>query len=175
MIRDYKLAFQGRRFGIAYEVPLSVKGGPFMMIKDTVMRQGDIAVCLKEEARKEEIQAADIFLPIHDFSIPKPSDRDKVHASIDACLKSACAGYTIYAGCMGGTGRTGLFLALIAKAAGVAEPLQHVRANYKPHAVETKPQEAYLAEFDVTPIHHELNKKLFWVWAKAKVRGLFGR
>ena len=41
---------------------------------------------------------------------------------------------------MGGWGRTGLFLALLAKVCGVENPVTYVRENYSPRAVETTDQ-----------------------------------
>jgi protein-tyrosine phosphatase len=60
-------------------------------------------------------------------------------------------GKDVYIGCQGGWGRTGLFLALLAKTCGVENPIMYVRQNYARTAVETPAQEKYVRDFDVTP------------------------
>lgn len=88
----------------------------------------------------------DINLPIADYSIPRPDlARRALLASIDALER----GESLYVGCMGGKGRTGLFMALLAKAAGVEHPIEHVRSTYFEHAVETLEQERFVKAFDV--------------------------
>jgi protein-tyrosine phosphatase len=54
----------------------------------------------------------------------------------------------VHVGCRAGIGRTGLFLACLARAAGVeGDPIAHVRAQYDPHAAETAAQEAMARGF----------------------------
>ena len=52
-------------------------------------------------------------------------------------------------GCMGGIGRTGLMLSLLAKAFGVEDPVAYVRKHYYSHAVETKEQRQFIADFAI--------------------------
>ena len=71
---------------------------------------------------------------------------------------------------MGGWGRTGLFLALIAKVCGEKDPVAYVREHYAPHAVETKDQQAYVESFDVAA----LQRWLFWrSWTIRWTKALF--
>jgi protein-tyrosine phosphatase len=58
-------------------------------------------------------------------------------------------GELVEVGCLGGSGRTGTVLAYMAVLAGVAEPkaVAWVRAEYRPSAVETAEQEAWVRWF----------------------------
>lgn len=47
-------------------------------------------------------------------------------------------------------GRTGLFLAILAKAVGFNDPVAYVRKHYYNHAVETAEQAKYVEAFDVS-------------------------
>jgi len=140
-----KLGFNGAYFD------LEIVGGPFDAYRPGI--NGEVGVCV----RAERVPArADIRLPIHDFDVP--GDVSEVDAAIEETLRALLAGQRVYVGCMGGWGRTGLFLALLAKTCGYDDPIAHVRANYTPRAVETKEQEAFVREFDVRPLQH----RLFW-------------
>jgi hypothetical protein len=97
-----------------------------------------------------------IKLDIPDFSVPDP---DEAEAALLATIALVRAGATPYIGCMGGTGRTGLFLALLAKVAMFSQrrftyrglnPVELIREIYRPGAVETKEQELYVEAFDVS-------------------------
>lgn len=80
---------------------------------------------------------ADIVVATKDFSTPE------VRVLIEGLSKVVTAmgkGKPIYVGCMGGMGRTGLFMAALAKAWGIRDPVKYVRRNYYPHAVETADQ-----------------------------------
>lgn len=141
---------------------LTFTGGPFDKYQDfkkTVDQP--FGVCVRQEAVPND---RDVHLPIHDFDVPK--DRTMVLFALKDTLQAALAGKQVYVGCMGGWGRTGLFLALIAKAVGEEDPVTFVRKNYTPHAVETPEQKGYVATFDVTPIQRWLMKEAwktrFW-------------
>ena len=90
--------------------------------------------------------------------MPNPNQRQLVEDTLFQALKAAIDGKQVYVGCMGGVGRTGLFMALLAKAANVKNPVSWVRATYDSHAVETKEQKAYVEAYDVAP----LQRRLFW-------------
>jgi len=140
-----KLGFNGAFFD------LEIVGGPFNNYRPGI--NGDIGVCV----RAEQVPAtADICLPIHDFDVPH--DEADVDLAIEVTLGALLAGKRVYVGCMGGWGRTGLFLALLAKTCGYDDPIAYVRANYTPRAVETKEQETFVRNFDVGP----LRRRLFW-------------
>lgn len=88
-------------------------------------------------------------LPTADFATPDPTlARQAVRSAIDAMGR----GETVFAGCHGGIGRTGLFLALLAKTAGEAKPIEYVRSAYDVRAVETEEQGRFVAAFDVADL-----------------------
>lgn len=101
-----------------------------------------------------------VDIPTQDFSVPRV---DLVRRGVVQTLMAMANGHDVYAGCMGGIGRTGLFLAILAKVqieyrrskhrAGRGEdPVGYVRQHFIPHAVETQEQQQYIANFDVTDI-----------------------
>lgn len=102
--------------------------------------------------RAERISAgqADVHLPIRDFDVPRSADT--VELALLAAFRAALLNRPVWVGCMGGWGRTGLFLALMAKVAGCAEPVDFVRKEYTPRAVETREQLAYVQAFDVSRV-----------------------
>ena len=79
----------------------------------------------------------DLSIPIKDFSVPTTDDLDR---GLTEAVRLILSGQPVYAGCMGGRGRTGLFLAVLAKAFGIRGPVEYVRENYSHHAVETREQ-----------------------------------
>lgn len=82
------------------------------------------------------------FLEWPDFSVP-----DNAVDVLRACLaieEQLRRGNAVYIGCMGGTGRTGTLLAILAKRAGIDDPINYVRQSYRPHAIETDEQEQYV-------------------------------
>ncbi len=102
----------------------------------------------------EEIQAGcDVDVPTKDFNVPQV-DRFKI-GLVHAILLLRKHG-EIYVGCMGGVGRTGLFMSALAKIMEMHQPLpssgdgniasyvQYVRDHYNHHAVETSKQMQYL-------------------------------
>ena len=107
--------------------------------------------------RKEQMvgREFDLHLPIDDFHIPRMPDAE-MQSAIVKIIEQALAGKTVYVGCMGGYGRTGLFLALVAKAAGVVDPVEFIREHYSDHAVETNEQHNYVEKFDVKPVQDAL-------------------
>lgn len=88
-----------------------------------------------------------------DFSVPNPHD---LEAALIAGGIAALQGKDLWVGCMGGIGRTGLYMAAFAKVCGHPDPVAHVRATYKGHAVETAQQQKFIADFDVTPVQAAL-------------------
>ncbi len=84
-----------------------------------------------------------ISLPIPDFGVPDRADLDQV---IQQTLDLAQAGHNIAVHCLGGCGRSGLFLVELVKAARQMSPqlaLDYVRL-YLPCAVETQAQLDYI-------------------------------
>lgn len=88
-------------------------------------------------------------LPWQDYGLPQLPDED-VSFLIDFALDWADAGKRIEVGCMGGHGRTGSLLALMALHCGVSDPkeaVKWVRANYCEEAIEGAKQEWYVEKF----------------------------
>lgn len=139
-----------------------VFGGPFA--KFNPKEEAAYGICLREtkDAR------ADVWLPIDDFSVPK--DDAAVNRALKQVVLAILMGHNVYAGCMGGWGRTGLFLAILAKATGQADPVGYVRALYTSHAVETDEQKAYVSDFDVTEIQLFTKRAAWVIWALKKLR-----
>lgn len=160
--------FLGWRFA---KLELEFTGGPFDYYPAFALAQehdNAFGVCVRAE-RVTKALSPDVHLPIHDFSVPEHPEA--VAGALVAALGAAMDGKKVYIGCMGGWGRTGLFMALIAKAAGVADPVEYVRINYTPRAVETGEQERYVANFDVS----QVQRALVWIAWKARLRRLLGR
>jgi protein-tyrosine phosphatase len=93
----------------------------------------------------EEIKSpCDVDIPTRDFDVPDPKTLDKgVRDSLFVIARNK----PVYVGCAGGIGRTGLYMAALAKVLGIPEPVKYVRANFKGHAVETKQQMAYVEAY----------------------------
>lgn len=87
-------------------------------------------------------QCLAMFLPWQDYGLPKVPDSQIVQG-ITMSLEMAKRGYRVEVGCIGGHGRTGTALAMMATLCGVKpdEAVKWVRENYCKHAVETEQQE----------------------------------
>lgn len=119
---------------------------------------------------KEIPNNADFRIPTRDFSVPEVEDME---AGLMAALNALQEGNDIYVGCMGGVGRTGLFLGCFAKVlkdcdkAGlypvttVYDPVLWVRDNYKSHAIETPEQEAFVRNFPTEAVLSHLHSLLY--------------
>lgn len=98
-----------------------------------------------------------VDIPTVDFSVP---DMHEFRQGLKKALVLMVMGKTIYVGCMGGIGRTGLFLAALSKVMmaqnpsvwSTTSPVAYVRANYMGHAVETDQQKQFINELDVQSI-----------------------
>ena len=123
-----------------------IVGGPYDAFRHTPNSYG---VCVRAEGIHDV--HLDLLLAIPDFSVPDQSP-DHVREVLRRTLQAALEGKEVYVGCMGGWGRTGLFLALLAKATGERDPVAYVRKHYSPRAVETVAQARYVASFDVSEV-----------------------
>ena len=108
-----------------------------------------------------EIAAAhDVNIPTEDFNVPQVSD---LTAGVVKALMAMMTGRTVYAGCWGGIGRTGIFLAALVKvqieyrklkhrAGRGDDPVLYVRQHFMTDAVETDQQMQFIEDFDVSSI-----------------------
>ena len=138
------------RLGNLINVP-HVFGGPYRNCPDDMFG-------VKMAA---EIPAAcDVSIPTEDFQVP---EYDDVRKGVMKALMAMINGEDVYAGCMGGIGRTGLFLGVLAKiqidyrkakhrAGRGDDPVLYVREHFIPHAIETQEQQDFVRNFDTTDI-----------------------
>lgn len=124
-----------------------VIGGPF-----EAYHGGGISVCLEAHARN--VGKADILIDVQDF---QPPTEMQLIASLARLLDFArqYPRQPIYVGCRAGIGRTGTFIAAIARMADKDDPVQWTRDNYYGWAVETKAQERLVNTFSKTAVQHE--------------------
>lgn len=101
-----------------------------------------------------------VSVPTRDYDVPKVTD---LQAGITRALMAMVNDQPVYVGCMGGIGRTGLFLAALAKVqieyrksnhrqGRGDDPVLFVRNHFIPHAVETDQQQEYIDDLDVSMI-----------------------
>lgn len=95
----------------------------------------------------EVSDVAHVELAIPDFGVA--SDTKAYRRAAEDAVVRVLTGEPVYVGCMMGQGRTGTFLAVMAKLAGEAEPVAYVRNRYNGKAVETRPQEAFVDSMPV--------------------------
>jgi len=133
-----------------FKTTVTVHGGPI-----TLAPEGMVAVNL----RMEDISHGTTNFLIKDFGVPK---RIRAAEFLERLVPVAIQKGEIYVGCAGGTGRTGLMLALLARIAGEEHPIPYVRANYKRHAVENAEQEDFVQTFPANwlePIQKDANRR----------------
>lgn len=114
----------------------------------TAPRTGTKNICLKAEAYQVELENTDYFFPIVDYKTPKV--RPTVFALAWIIWQGVARKKKVYVGCMGGVGRTGMVLALLARVVyrmDGGNAIARVRRYYNPHAVETKEQGAFVRTF----------------------------
>lgn len=140
---------------------LRFEGGPFRSRPDYA-----VGVCMLPE--RHLLKPGDVHVPTQDFT---PPPRAALIDGVEEALLAAIRGKTVYVGCTAGIGRTGTFLATMAKALGIADPITFVRANYHGHAVETRDQEELIRTIDVSHIR----QRLWWPILRRKIALFFGR
>ncbi len=131
-----------------------IYGGPY-----TGKPKGMSGVKMAKEIRHPEVT---IDIPTPDFSVPPV-------AMLDEGLRDAVAlilkGDPVYVGCMAGRGRTGLFLAIVAKAFGEVTPVEYVREHYYPHAVETSGQYSFVRNYPIPKdVQDRIRFARYWSW-----------
>lgn len=105
-----------------------------------------------------------VDIPTQDFKVP---DRLLLYRGLHKAVGLMIEGEPLYVGCMGGMGRTGLFMAVLAKAFGVRKPVEFVRKHYYSHAVETKEQYEFVKKFRITPaLRLKIKKARRWSWLR---------
>lgn len=120
---------------------VTVFGGPYLQ-KPT----GYVGVKMAQELPLFKNGDHQIDIPTKDFSTPP---QDKLLAGLEEAVDQILAGKNVYVGCMGGKGRTGLFLSVLVKAFGIKNPVEYVRSVYYRHAVETPDQYDFVAELKI--------------------------
>lgn len=138
-----------------------VTGGPY----------NDCPAEMKGVKMAEEIKrACAVDIPTQDFKVP---DRRVLYRGLSKAVTLLLAGEPLYVGCMGGKGRTGLFMAVLAKAFGVKKPVEFVRDTYYAHAVETPEQYDFVKKFTITPpIRKKIKRARRWAWLRFWKRNL---
>jgi protein-tyrosine phosphatase len=111
---------------------------------------------------KELPYPCQIDIPTADFQVPNTILLDQ---GLQKAVQSMLAGKPLYVGCMAGRGRTGLFLAVLAKAFGIENPVEYVRKNYYSHAVETSGQYAFVSNYAIPQsVVTMIKYQRFWSW-----------
>lgn len=127
-----------------------VYGGPYTVVTEVL----PVDLHYVNMAKELGHLTSDSFVPTQDFSTPDPKD---LRRALMQSIARAYQGTDIAVGCMGGIGRTGLFMAAMVKISVEAgftteNPIQYVRNNYNSHAVETHQQEKYIRDLNVSDI-----------------------
>lgn len=138
----------------------TVFGGPFAQAPITMA-----TVKMAAEIR----MPCSVSIPTIDFSVPSKAVLDE---GLYQAVKMILHGDPVYVGCMGGRGRTGLFLAILAKAFKIDNPVEYVRQHYYAHAVETAKQYQYVQNYEIpNAVEGEiLIRKILefpWIFGKA--------
>ena len=94
---------------------------------------------------------ADILIDVPDFTAPTQA---QLVAGLVRTLEHlrAAPDLPVYVGCAAGLGRTGTFMAALARLAGIDDAVAWVRAQYDARAVETPEQAAAVAALDVDAV-----------------------
>lgn len=132
----------------------------------------DVFIALDGSGRKGERsypwnKGVDIYFKIQDMGVPK--DLTEFKKLISYTAKAMKNGKSVYVGCIGGHGRTGLFLAALTKfMTGDKDAITTVRENYCHKAVESTEQINWLNKhFGITKVK-ETKPKLSSVWGSGK-------
>jgi hypothetical protein len=148
-----QLVFGGAPYRMAGMTHLEQVGSPLFRVKCATEIQGEF----------------DVEVPCEDFGVPLHWDmRDAVYAAMVAAFQ----GRPVFAGCMGGIGRTGTFYAVLLKVFYPGQPVENlvpmVKRLYYGSAVETGEQQQLISDIDVD----YLQRQVKWLWLKAVARKL---
>lgn len=155
--------FEGSNIGCDGVMPLTIQGNSVLVLGGPY-RQAPFDLIPTYNMAKEIPNPATHRLPIADFSVPTVEEAVPVVAY--ALMDLMSTGY-IYVGCMGGIGRTGLFMGLLAEYAKIhgmqtvgalGGTVPYVRAFYKSYAIETDLQQEFIANFDYDAVHEMVIK-----------------
>jgi hypothetical protein len=155
-------------------VVLVFAGAPFRMSETAFLTHLEPAgsPTFTVKCATEVAGAADTTVPCEDYGTAKPADlRDAAEEAIEAAFQ----GRPVFAGCMGGIGRTGVFLSVVLKAfypdVDETEIVPMLRNLYLPYTVETPEQEKLVQCIDL----EKLQGRIKWLWLKAVIRKTFGQ
>ena len=140
--------------GLFDMMSITVAGGPYDYVGSA-----DFGVKLDSSSR----EPCEVYCPIQDWSVPLNKERFKL--ALMESFKAALRGEKVYVGCMGGRGRTGLFLASMGKVAGYSHPIKTLREQWKKTAVETIQQEKWVEALDV----RRETRQLRWLTLAARM------
>lgn len=119
---------------------------------------------------------ADLLISIPDFGVPGQAEYQIALARL---ILLADEGHVVYVGCRGGIGRTGMVLAGLRRVLckrGADDCITWGRANYHPHAVETRAQENLIRDFDVAAVRNavRLQKPVAASCIRQYIKRIFG-
>lgn len=133
----------------------TVSGGPFHDCPTSM-----VGVKMAKEIQRK----CAVSIPTADFQTP---DAETLAIGLDNAVRFLLKGQPLYVGCMGGKGRTGLFLAVLAKAFGVKQPVEYVRKHYYVHAVETPEQYRFVQTFAIPrSTRRQIARARRWTWLR---------
>lgn len=128
---------------VTVEGPLGVvmvHAGPYREVDAS--RMGVMRILLASELERLPHH---MMVPARDFGLP---DKAAMKKAIRAAIHESIRGKTVAVGCMGGIGRTGVFLGCLHRTLNpFADSVAAIRKLYLSHAIETKNQERFVNSY----------------------------
>ena len=123
-------------------------GGSCSMPK---VKDANVYIGFQSGMRKTKFQypwepGVEIEFAVTDYDAPHKDDRTNYVKLVDWTVDQLEQGARVHAGCIGGHGRTGMFLAALLSRFGEDKPIAKARAIYCHKAVESKEQIKFLAK-----------------------------